>query len=208
LAEQPVAVHCRVAHSDEVIHRLHDGTAHAGFVLSGPPIDSVRSVRVARSRIVAVCRPDDALAACRRLRVSDIDGHPTVVYYWGPEADPLATLLGHAHRTTAAPVHTIALPMTAVQLAVDEGYIAVVPDFVASRAVERGDVRRLPLSLTWTIETLPTCADVTPKPQRNTTSPPESSVKDALQLDSNAHPGPSKRGVRWPASDESTHRSR
>ncbi|MFB9926713.1 LysR family transcriptional regulator [Amycolatopsis halotolerans] len=153
LAGRPVAVHCRVAHSDEVLQRLRDGSAHAGFLLSRPTGDDLRSVRIGRSGIVAVCRPGHPLAARSRLRFGDLADSPVLVYRWGVGAESLAAAFEHPERPADRPVHTIGLPGTALHLAEDDDYVAVVPHFAAARAVERGTVRRLPLSLgEWKVE--------------------------------------------------------
>lgn len=147
LAGKPVEVHCQVAHSDEVLPYLRDGVAHAGFLLAHPPGDELRSVRVGRSRIVAVCHHEHSLAGRRRLRFDDLIDTPVIVYRWGPEADSLATVFAHPRRSAARPVHTIGLPMTAIQLATEAGYVAVIPRYAAARALSQGRLRALPVPL-------------------------------------------------------------
>ncbi|MBB4683837.1 LysR family transcriptional regulator [Amycolatopsis jiangsuensis] len=149
LAGEPLAVHCRVAHSDEVVRQLLDGIANAGFLFAGTTSDAVRSTRVTSSPIVAVCSPDHALAARRRVRFPDLAATPVGVYRWGPEAEPLAKLFEHQHR----PVHTIGLPLTAIRLALEAGHVAVVPHYAAARHLTDGSLHRLPLPLRqWKLE--------------------------------------------------------
>ena len=153
LEDKPVAVHCRVAHSDEVVRMLQDGTAHAGFILAGPAPGPARTVRVSRSAITAVCAPDHPLAERKRLTFGDLNDTAVVVYRWGPEAESLATVFADPRRSPHRPVHTIGLPLTAIQLATDAGYVAVIPRFAASGAIEQGRLRPLRLPLTgWKLE--------------------------------------------------------
>lgn len=153
LEGKPVAVHCRIAHSDEVIRMLRDGTAHAGFILAGPTTAPVRSVRVTRSAIIAVCHPGHPLADRKRLNFADLNDTAMGVYRWGPESESLAAVFEHPQRPGHRPVHTIGLPLTAIQLATDAGYVAVVPRFAASRAIDQGRLCPLPLPLTrWKLE--------------------------------------------------------
>ncbi|WP_020498800.1 LysR family transcriptional regulator [Sciscionella marina] len=153
LAGKPVALHCRVAHSDEVLRRLRDGTAHAGFVLTGSAEEQLRSVRVSRPSMVAVCPPEHPLAHRKRLRFADLRETPVVVYRWGPEAESLATNFEHPQRPGNRPVHTIGLPLTAIQLAIDSGYIAVVPRFAVTKAQRAGELAVLALPLhQWKLE--------------------------------------------------------
>ncbi|GAA3525708.1 LysR family transcriptional regulator [Amycolatopsis ultiminotia] len=153
LAERPIAVHCQVAHSDEVLRHLRDGTAHAGFLLANPPDGDVRSVRIGKSGIVAVCHPGHRLAGRTRLRFDDLTDSSVLVYRWGPAAESLATVFEHPRRPADRPVHTIGLPMTAVHLAATNGYVAVVPRFAAAALLHNGQLRALPLPLRdWTVD--------------------------------------------------------
>ncbi len=150
---KPVAVHCRVAHSDEVIRMLEDGTAHAGFILAGSATTPARSVPVTRSPITAVCHPGHPLADRKRINFADLHDTSIVVYRWGPEAESLAAVFEDPRRPGHRPVHTIGLPLTAIQLATDAGYVAVVPRFAAAGAIDQGRLRPLPLPLIgWKLE--------------------------------------------------------
>ncbi|MGV9803018.1 LysR family transcriptional regulator, partial [Mycobacterium sp. NPDC003449] len=87
LAPYAIDVHCRVAHSDEVVRQVRDGVAHAGFVISTSPEEPMRSIRVGTSAIVAVTRPDSHLARRDRIKVVDLLTAPLIAYRWGPDAD-------------------------------------------------------------------------------------------------------------------------
>ncbi|WP_028921698.1 LysR family transcriptional regulator [Pseudonocardia acaciae] len=142
-----VAVHCRVAHSDEIVGALRDGTAHAGFLLANPPGDGVRSVRVLWSRMVMVGRPDHPLAARRRVRLAELAEEPVVVYRWGPEADAVLAHVEDPRRGGGHPVHTVGLPAAAVDLALGGDYLAVVPRFAAARYLDERRLRAIPVPL-------------------------------------------------------------
>ncbi|GAA3520354.1 DNA-binding transcriptional LysR family regulator [Streptosporangium album] len=145
VAGSAVTVHCRVAHSGEVVARLVDGSVHAGFVVPKVPLRGLRSEPISRSALVAVCRPDHPLADRRLLRIEDLCDTGVIVYRWGRDAQELAASLAHPDRGVDTPIHTTGLPPTAIRLAVDAGYVAVVPRFVAVRSVRDGDTVLLPL---------------------------------------------------------------
>ncbi|MFI6504830.1 LysR family transcriptional regulator [Nonomuraea typhae] len=145
VAGRPIAVHCRVAHSGEVVGRLGDGTVHAGFVMPKVPLRAFRSEPISQSALVAVCRPDHPLAERRRLRIEHLGRTGVVVYRWGRDAQELAASLEHPERGLDAPIHTTGLPSTAIRLAVDAGFVAVIPRFVAARSIRDGETVLLPL---------------------------------------------------------------
>ncbi|MFI9507853.1 LysR family transcriptional regulator [Nocardia sp. NPDC052566] len=147
LADVGVHVHCRIAHSGEVIARLRDGTVHAGFAFPKGSTAGVRSRRVGQSKLVAVCAPDHPLAGAPKITRTDFAELPVVVYRWGAAAQPLVELFDHPGRRPGAPVLSIGLPETAVELAATGGYIAVVPAFSARRAVDAGRLHILPYQM-------------------------------------------------------------
>ncbi|WP_084143171.1 LysR family transcriptional regulator [Amycolatopsis taiwanensis] len=148
-----VTVHCRIAHSGEVIGRLVDGTVHAGVVVPKVPLRSLRSESLARASLVALAGPEHPLAGRRGLRADDLHRTGVIVYRWGREAQDLAASFDHPDRGIDAPVHTTGLPSTAIQLAAESGYVAIVPRFVAARSVRDGHTVALPLRFTgWRLD--------------------------------------------------------
>lgn len=153
LAGVPVTVHCRVAHSGEVVGRIEDGSVHAGFLVAKTPLRALRSRRLERTPLVAVCRPEHPLAGRRRLAVRDLTTTPVSVYRWGAEAQPLAALFADDRRGPDHPVHTFGLPSAAVALAARHGHVAVVPRWAAGAQLRAGTLVRLPLGLSgWALD--------------------------------------------------------
>lgn len=147
LTDVGVHVHCRIAHSGEVVARLRDGTVHAGFAFPKGSMAGLRSRRVGQSKLVAVCAPDHPLAGASTLKLADLAETPVMVYRWGVAAQPLVEMFDHPGRRRDAPVLSIGLPDTAVELAATGGYVAVVPAFSARRAVESGRLCVLPFQV-------------------------------------------------------------
>lgn len=147
-AGQPVDVVCRVAHSDEAIAALLDGSAHAAFVLQRVLPPGLASLIVASSPIVAVVAPGHPAATLREARTSDLEKHPIVVHNWSEQARQVYETFTSAHRTLLHPVRLVGTPDVAVELAIRSAYVAVVPRFAAAAAVERGQLR--PLDMTET----------------------------------------------------------
>lgn len=145
VAGEPIAVHCRVAHSGEVVGRLLDGSVHAGFVMPKVPLRGLRSEPINRSAMVAVCPRHHPLADRRRLGIEDLSRTGVIVYRWGRDAQELSASLEHPDRGLDAPIHTTGLPSTAIRLAIDAGFVAIVPAFVAARSIRDGDTVLLPL---------------------------------------------------------------
>lgn len=148
LTDVGVHVHCRIAHSGEVLARLRDGTVHAGFAFPKGSMAGIRSRRVGQSSLIAVCAPDHPLAGAGTVKLADLARTPVVVYRWGVAAQPLVEMFDQPGRAPDAPVLSIGLPDTAVELAAIGGYVAVVPAFSARRAIEAGRVCPLPYRMT------------------------------------------------------------
>ncbi|WP_460347183.1 LysR family transcriptional regulator [Actinoallomurus acanthiterrae] len=163
LAEHPLDVRCRVATSDEAITLLLDGAVDAAFVVHRVLPASLQSRLVARSPFVAVCGPDHPLAERDGLSPEDLTATKVAVHYTvhalprpaagSDPADELANLFAHPERDRHHPVQLVGAPDVAVELAADADYVAVVPLYAASQALNAGRVRLLPLTLpNWQLE--------------------------------------------------------
>lgn len=141
MAGQPVDVVCRIAHSDEAVAALLDGSAHAAFVFQRVLPPGLDSTLVASSPVVAVLAPAHACAALAMVRPHDLLGTPVAVHNWSDEARQVADVFASIRRTLDHPVRLVGAPDVAIDLAVSSGYLAVVPHYAAAGALAEGRLR-------------------------------------------------------------------
>ncbi|OZM76402.1 LysR family transcriptional regulator [Pseudonocardia sp. MH-G8] len=146
MSGHPVDVACRVAHSDEAVAALLDGSVHAGFVLQRVLPPGLSASVVATSPIVAVVTPGHPAGGLRQARPHDLENHPVVVHNWSEAARQVYETFASAQRALAHPVRLVGTPDVAVELAITSGYVAVVPLFAASAALGRDELHLLDLT--------------------------------------------------------------
>lgn len=137
----PLKVHCRVAHSGEIVARILDGSVNAGFVISKVPLRGLRNEHIGTSPYVIVGRPEHLLV--RNPTPGDIDDladTPVIIYRYGQDAQRFAALFEHPRRPLSAPVHTTGSPFSALRLATMSDYLAVVPMMSARDHLESGQL--------------------------------------------------------------------
>jgi len=152
LSGEPIEVTCRTAHSREVVEQVADGAAHLGFLLGTAVPDGVTARRVYQVPVITVARPDHP-AAARSLRPGDLAGYPLAVHAWGPAAAELDALLRPA---LAAPgrVCWVSPAATALALAAEYGYLAMLPADAAAPHLRRGALSRVKVTglPKWTLD--------------------------------------------------------
>jgi DNA-binding transcriptional LysR family regulator len=152
LAARGVAVHGLVAHSREVVELVRDGRAHGGFIVTQAGTGTLHTERLGSSPIVAVCAAGHELTRRGRLHIDDLVESTLVVFRWDAEGEPVARAFESPRRRSEHLVHTTGSPDSAIQLAIDRGYVAVVPQFAAARSLRDGSTSRLPITLPrWTV---------------------------------------------------------
>ncbi|GAA5176551.1 hypothetical protein GCM10023321_85220 [Pseudonocardia eucalypti] len=145
LAGAPIDVVCRIAHSDEAVAAVLDGSAHAAFVLRRVLPPGVEARLVTSSAVAAVAAPDHPATALRRPQPGDLLDTAVVVHNWSEDARQVSALFTDPRRNADHPVRLVGTPDIAVDLAQHAGYVALVPRYASARAVRAGTL--VPLAL-------------------------------------------------------------
>ncbi|MER5392211.1 LysR family transcriptional regulator, partial [Saccharopolyspora sp. NPDC002686] len=140
-----VDVVCRIAHSDEAVAALLDGSAHAAYVLRRVLPAGLDSVAVADSPLIAVAAPDNPVVELVAPQPDDFASTPVIVHNWSEQAEEIVAMFACPQRGPDHPIRLVGTPDIAVELAANAGYVAVVPRYAAARALADGRVHRLPL---------------------------------------------------------------
>ena len=153
LAPEPLEIVCRTAHSREVIEQLIDGAADVGFLIGAAASGGITVEPLYTTPIVCITRRDHPLALSRSCQLSDLAEHLIAVHTWGPAASELDAALREA-RIPPAQICWVSPSSTALALAVEHGYVAVLPADAARSDLRRGAVA--PLRLTglpqWSVD--------------------------------------------------------
>lgn len=151
LAEEGHNVSVRDAHSHEVIQRLLDGSADAGFVLGVPNQPGIRQELLHEDPVVCVAAPAHPLAGRGGLIMADLAGHKLALYAFSREA---ATL----HEALGFPVQGLVkiTPAEAARaMAAGGDFITFVPRMTVERDLVEGRLVMLPVhdlpSFSWSI---------------------------------------------------------
>jgi DNA-binding transcriptional LysR family regulator len=142
--QPPPKVTVRDAHSDQVIAMLLDGVIDVGFVLPGARPPQLRFVHLVADPVVAVCSRSHDLAGARQVKLEALRGRPIALNRWGAGADVFADQL-LAAGVNDEQITECSDGVTAMRLARDHGYIALVTRSLVRDAIDGGEVRRLPL---------------------------------------------------------------
>jgi DNA-binding transcriptional LysR family regulator len=134
----------RDAHSDQVIAMLLDGVIDVGFVLPGARPPQLRFVRLAADPVVPVCSPSHDLAGARRVALGALRGRAIALNRWGAGAELFTDQL-LAAGVAEDKILECSDGVTAMRLARDHGYIALVTRSLLSDAITAGDLSRVPL---------------------------------------------------------------
>jgi DNA-binding transcriptional LysR family regulator len=137
LASSPLELVCRTAHSHEVVELLVDGAAQLGLLLPASAPDGITVELFFRTPFVCVARPGHPLTTTRPCRLVDLADHRLAVHAWGREADDLEAIL-RAARVPPTSVSLVSPSATALALAVDHGYVALLPAEAARRQLHSG----------------------------------------------------------------------
>jgi DNA-binding transcriptional LysR family regulator len=136
LAAEPLEVTCRTAHSHQVAEQLADGAAHVGFLLGTAVPDGITARPLYKVPVIAVAHRDHP-AASHPLRLSELAAHRLAIHTWGPGASELDEIL-RTTRTPPTQVCWVSPAATALALATEHRYIAVLPADAAHPGLRRG----------------------------------------------------------------------
>jgi DNA-binding transcriptional LysR family regulator len=144
LADEPLEVSCRTAHSHQVAEQLADGAAHIGFLLGTAVPDGITARPLYEVPVIAIAHRDHP-AVSRSLHLSDLAAHRVAIHSWGPGASELDEIL----RMTRFPptrVCWVSPAATALALATEHGHIAVLPADAARPGLSSGVLARLKIA--------------------------------------------------------------
>ena len=128
---------------------LLDGVIDVGFVLPGARPPQLRFVRLPADPVVPVCAPSHDLARRRNVSLGSLQGRPIALNRWGTGAEVFTDQLLSAG-VAEAPITECSDGITsdgitAMRLARDHGYVALVAGSVAEDAIEAGELSRISL---------------------------------------------------------------
>jgi len=144
LAEAPMEIRCETDHSSIVMEWLLTGAVDVGFVLKCPAIAGIQMELLCHSPIIAVAAAAHPLAHARSLQLADIADQRIAPQYWGEECDGLMQQIRRL-RTQVQPLHAIQPGSAARELALEHGFITIMPELVVRRDLLAGRLMRLPL---------------------------------------------------------------
>ncbi|MFF5990664.1 MULTISPECIES: LysR family transcriptional regulator [Prauserella] len=153
LSDSSLQAHCRVAHSREVIDLLLDGTADIGLVINQAFPASITAHNLCRSRLLTVSHPRHPLAEQPSVSIDALSTSRIAVYRWNPDADILAEIFEYPRRPPERPVQLLGLPSVAIELAIKQDYVAIIPEFAAVDSLRAGTIVELSLTLPrWSLD--------------------------------------------------------
>jgi DNA-binding transcriptional LysR family regulator len=144
VGQPPPKITVRDAHSDQVIAMLLDGVIDVGFVLPGARPPQLRFVRLAADPVVPVCSRSHDLAGAWQVKLEAMRGRPIALNRWGAGADLFIDQLLTAG-VTDEQITDCSDGVTAMRLARDHGYVALVTRSLVRDAIDAGDLERLRL---------------------------------------------------------------
>jgi DNA-binding transcriptional LysR family regulator len=142
LAAESLEVSCRTAHSREVVEQVADGAAHVGLLLGTSVPDGITARRLYKVPIICVAHRDHPVTASRPLRLGDLAAHRLAVHSWGAGAGELEETL-RAARIAPTQVCWVSPSATALALAVEHGYVAILPADAACAQLRSGVLSRV-----------------------------------------------------------------
>ena len=142
LASEPLEVTCRTAHSREVVEQVADGAAHIGLLLGTSVPDGITARSLYKVPIIGIAHRDHPVAASRPLRLGDLAAHRLAVHSWGAGAGELEEML-RAARIAPPQVCWVSPSATALALAVEHGYVAILPADAACAQLRSGLLARV-----------------------------------------------------------------
>lgn len=145
LVNAPMEIRCETDHSSIIMQWLLSGQVEVGFVLKCPTVAGIQMEPICQSPIIAVAGRDHALAKSTRLTLAEIAEHRIAPQYWGEDCDLLMQKIRYL-RQTVQPLHAIQPGSAARELALEHGFITIMPELVVRRDLQAGRLVRLPVT--------------------------------------------------------------
>lgn len=145
LAEAQMEIRCETDHSSVIMQWLLTGEVDVGFVLKCPAVAGIQMEHLCRSPIIAVAAQGHPLADGRSLTLAAIADQRIAPQYWGDECDQLMQQIRRL-RQTVQPLHAIQPGSAARELALEHGFITIMPELVVRRDLLVGRLVRLPVA--------------------------------------------------------------
>lgn len=145
LAEAPMEIRCETDHSSVIMQWLLSGQVDVGFVLKCPAVAGIQMELLCRSPIIAVASRAHPLARAGALDLAAIADQRIAPQYWGDSCDLLMQRIRRL-RQTVQPLHAIQPGSAARELALEHGFITIMPELVVRRDLQAGRLVRLPVA--------------------------------------------------------------
>ena len=145
LVDESFEIRCTTDHSGDIMQALLTGEADIGFVLKRPPVSGLQMEQLCCSPIIAIASPLHPLAGCHGLTLEDIADHRLAPQVWGPGFDAFIQQLRRIRRV-AGPINGVQPASAARELALEHGFITLMPELVIARDLEMGRLIRLDVS--------------------------------------------------------------
>lgn len=142
LVDSAFEIRCNTDHSGVIMQELLAGETDIGFVLKCPPVAGLQMELLCRAPIIAVASPLHALAGRQGLTLHDIANQRLAPQQWGPGCDAFIQQLRRLRQPTS-PLHAIQPAGAARELALEHGFITLMPALAVERDLELGRLIQL-----------------------------------------------------------------
>jgi DNA-binding transcriptional LysR family regulator len=154
LEDEPIELVVRDAHSGDLVRMVERGELTAAVVIPVPAPASVALRPLGDDAVVCAAAPGHRLVG-RAAELAELGRWPIAVNTWGESTEAFIQLLADAEIPRRR-VCWVATAATAVELALQLGYVAVLPASTVDASVSRGDLAVLdvPALPRWSVRLL------------------------------------------------------
>ena len=142
LVDECFEILCSTEHSGIIRQELLTGVTDVGFILTCPASAGIQLELLYRSPIIAVACATHPLAGRQGLTLQDIANERLAPQQWGTGCDELLIQLRLLRQVTR-PLHAIQPASAARELALEHGFITLMPALAIARDLEFGRLVQL-----------------------------------------------------------------
>ncbi|ENY71341.1 LysR family transcriptional regulator [Aeromonas diversa] len=142
LVDGAFEIRCNTDHSGVIMQDLLTGECDIGFVLRCPPVAGLHMELLCRSPIIAVASPLHPLAGQQGLTLHHIANERIAPQQWGAGCDVFIQQMRRLREPTRS-LHAIQPASAARELALEHGFITLMPALAVARDLELGRLIRL-----------------------------------------------------------------